>query len=246
MHLSPPASLSSDLQRLFPPGVIAAEMEQPGNVELLLPEEAACLGRSVPERQQEFAAGRLCARRALAELGIEGFAVVASPERRPLWPPGVVGSITHTTGLCAAVVAPGSRYAGLGLDTEIAGRVTAELCRRICVAAELEWLDGLPEAQRAGAAALLFAAKEAFYKCQSPITGEWLGFQDLRIESAALAAAQRGGLVGEFLATPMRPIALARFADFPLAGRYRFRDRFVCAGIALEAPLSKPGRPETP
>jgi 4'-phosphopantetheinyl transferase EntD len=224
MNLSNPARLSSSFQALFPPGVIAAESDLPGRVELLLPEEAACLGRAVAERQQEFAAGRLCARRALAELDIENFALIAAPDRQPVWPPAIVGSITHTVGLCAAVVARGSRFAGLGVDTEIVGRVTAELRARICVASELDWIDSLPEAKRAAAAALMFAAKEAFYKCQSPLTGQWLGFQDVRIEAA----------VDTFRVIPTRPIALTELTGSPLAGRYRYHKEFVSAGIALE------------
>jgi 4'-phosphopantetheinyl transferase EntD len=225
MNLSNPARLSSSFQMLFPPGVVAAELDESGRVELLLPEEAACLGRSVPERQQEFAAGRLCARRALAELEIENFALIAAPDRQPIWPAAIVGSITHTVGLCAAVVALRSRFAGLGVDTEIVGRVTAELCTRICVTPELDWIDSLPEAKRASAAALVFAAKEAFYKCQSPITGEWLGFQDVRIETAA----------DTFRVIPTRPIALTKLTKQPFAGRYRFHTEFVSAGVAIEA-----------
>jgi enterobactin synthetase component D / holo-[acyl-carrier protein] synthase len=225
MNLSNPARLSSRYQLLFPPGVIAAESDQPGRVELLLPQEAACLGRSVPERQQEFAAGRLCARRALTELAIEDFAVIAAPDRQPVWPAAIVGSITHTVGLCAAVVARRSQFAGLGVDTEIVGRVSAQLRPRICIAAELDWIDSLPEAQRAGAAALVFAAKEAFYKCQSPMTREWLGFMDVRIETAA----------DTFQVIPTRSIALAELRTPPFAGRYRFHQEFVSAGVALEA-----------
>jgi 4'-phosphopantetheinyl transferase EntD len=223
MNLSNPARLSSSFQALFPPGIIAAESDQPGRVDLLLPAEAACLGRAVPERQQEFAAGRLCARRALAELDIENFALIAAPDRQPIWPAAIVGSITHTAGLCAAVVASGSRFAALGVDTEIVGRVTAELRTRICVASELDWIDSLPEARRAAASALVFAAKEAFYKCQSPLTGQWLGFQDVRIEAAA----------DTFRVIPTRPIALTEVVTSPLTGRYHYHQEFVSAGIAL-------------
>ena len=83
MSVSNPARLSPVLQALFPDGVVAAELREPGRVELLLPEEAGSLGRSVPQRQQEFAAGRLCARRALEPLGITGFALLPAPDRRP-------------------------------------------------------------------------------------------------------------------------------------------------------------------
>jgi 4'-phosphopantetheinyl transferase EntD len=235
MNISNPATLSSDFQLLFAPGVVAAEMRGPGRVELLLPEEAAGLGRAVPERQQEFAAGRLCARRVLAELDIMNFAVVAAPDRQPVWPAAIVGSITHTAGLCAAVAGLRSRFLGLGVDTEIAGRVNAELRPRICVPDELAWIDSLPAAQQAGAAALVFAAKEAFYKCQSPITHQWLGFKDLRIEPADFDSAHRAGAVDNFRIVPGRPIALTGLTSAALGGRYRFHGEFVSAGVAIEA-----------
>ena len=81
----------------------------------------------MPKRIQEFAAGRLCARRALGEFGRRGFPIPVARDRQPFWPAGVVGSITHTAGLCAAVVAERSRLAALGVDTELGGAVKPEL-----------------------------------------------------------------------------------------------------------------------
>jgi 4'-phosphopantetheinyl transferase EntD len=235
MTVSNPAHLSPGFQSLFTCGVIAAELRQGAAVELLLPAEAACLGRSAPARAREFAAGRLCARRALAELGVADFALVAAPDRQPVWPHWVVGSITHTTGLCAAAVAPAGRFLGLGVDTEIVGRVTAQLWPKICVPAERAWIGSLPLAQRPAAATLVFAAKEAFYKCQSPLTGEWLGFKDLHIDVVGFAPAAGPGATGNFRVTPTRRIALAARLPTPISGRYRFHEEFVSAGIALEA-----------
>src|SRR5208282_5779110 len=88
-------------QGLLPPGIVVVEMHSAGDTAALLPEEAAYLGRSVPKRAQEFAAGRVCARRALAELGVVDFPLRVGEDREPLWPEGTVGSITHTTGFCA-------------------------------------------------------------------------------------------------------------------------------------------------
>jgi len=104
-----PADLSPTLSRLFLPGVVAADLRGPGDVKLLMPEEARYLGRAVPKRVREFAAGRLCARRALAEFGIVDFAVEVADDRQPVWPASMVGSITHTAGFCAAVAAERNR-----------------------------------------------------------------------------------------------------------------------------------------
>jgi len=239
MNLSNPAEPSLRLAALFPPGVCVAELTGPGVVGLLFPAEAACLGRMVASRAAEFAAGRLCARRAIASLGIADFAVLAAVDRKPVWPEGVVGSITHTDGICAAVVAPRSDFLGLGLDLEAAGRVTAPLAERICVPAELAWLESLPAATRPAGRALVFAAKEAFYKAQSPLTDEWLGFEALTVEVSGLAAAMAQGVVGEFRATPTRAIALDRWVAGPFSGRFRLDERYVAAALALNTPVRR-------
>ena len=59
----------------------------------LLPAEQACLGeRAVQTRRRDFTAGRVCARRALRDLGLPTTAVPAAADRAPVWPAGVVGS----------------------------------------------------------------------------------------------------------------------------------------------------------
>jgi 4'-phosphopantetheinyl transferase EntD len=235
MNVSNPAQLSPGFQSLFPAGVVAAELRGPGAVSLLLPDEAACLGSAVPKRAQEFAAGRLCARRALEQLGVVNFALVAAPDRQPVWPGAVVGSITHTAGLCAAVAVERRRFLGVGVDIEIVGHVTDKLWPKICVPAERAWITTLPDTQRAAAAALVFAAKEAFYKCQFPLVGQWLGFEDLCIEAAAWGPTNVEGATAVFRVNPTRRIAVANRVALPVLGRYRFHEEFVSAGVALEA-----------
>jgi len=198
-----------------------------------LPAEADGLGPAAPQRAAEYAAGRLCARLALAQLGITGFALLAAADRRPVWPAAVVGSITHTRGLCAAVVAPCSAFRGLGVDTEIVGKVHADLWPRICVPAELRWLESLPEHRRVAAAALVFAAKEAFYKCQSPLTAQWLKFADLSVQVTDFDATVGALAPALFEITPMRPLVLAGIVSPPYCGRFRFHGEFVSAGVAF-------------
>ena len=119
--------MSNVLTSLFPPGVAAVELRESGDVESLWPSEAACVSRAVPQRVQEFAAGRQCARRAMAEFGIRDFPLLMASDRRPLWPDTLTGSITHTRGFCAAAVAERARLGALGLDSEVAGDVAEHL-----------------------------------------------------------------------------------------------------------------------
>src|SRR6202521_6486244 len=131
-----PATLSTGLADLFPPGAVAAELREAGDPGLLLPAEAAHLERAVPKRVQEFAAGRLCARQALAKFGIVDFPIEVAADRQPVWPDLMVGSITHTSGFCAAVVAERQRVIAVGLDSEVVGDVSTEIWPSICVPTE--------------------------------------------------------------------------------------------------------------
>jgi 4'-phosphopantetheinyl transferase EntD len=223
-----PANLSSRLGRLFPPGAIAAELREPGNPDLLLPAEAAKLGCAVPQRVQEFAAGRLCARRALAEFGIVDFPIRVGDDRQPLWPDLMLGSITHTAGFCAAAVVERRRVAALGLDSEVVGDVKPKIWSRVCVPREIEWVRSLPALEQAAAVTLIFSAKEAFYKCQYPVVHERLNFADVTVEAAGW-----GGSDGAFRIHAARNIAIAQCATLPMQGQYLFHEGLVSAGIAI-------------
>src|SRR5262249_24958171 len=134
------------------------------------------------KRIQDFAAGRACAHRAFAELGVADFSLLPGKQREPTWPPSVVGSITHTHGYGAAVVARRSDVRALGIDCEVLDSLDEVLWPQICTPTELERLAGLPATERGRQASLIFAAKEAFYKCQFPLTRQWVGFEDVVIE----------------------------------------------------------------
>lgn len=223
-----PAKSSPTLAGLFPPGARAAELRQPGDPSLLWPAEAQTLRKAVAKRTQEFAAGRLCARKLLAEFGIHEFPLQVGDARQPLWPDALVGSITHTAGFCAAVVAEKSRFAAIGLDSEVAASVKPELWPSICTPEEILRLHSLPEASRLGAATLIFSAKEAFYKCQYPLTRERLRFHDAQVEPLAWGAAG-----GSFTIQPTKCIAFAEHAA--LHGRYLVHEEFVTAAVSLSA-----------
>ncbi len=227
-----PAILSGQLGSLFSPGTVAAILREPGDPALLLPGEGAGMGRAVPERLQEFAAGRLCARRAMAEFGIVDFALRMSDDRQPLWPDGFAGSITHTAGFCAAAVAPRRQVHALGLDSEVVGDVRLEIWPRICLPIELAWVRSLSASERAAAVTLIFCAKEAFYKCQYPLAGERLNFQDVGIEAAGWGASE-----GAFRILPARSIAIAAHTSLPMQGRYLFHESFATAGMDLADPV---------
>jgi 4'-phosphopantetheinyl transferase EntD len=224
------------IESLCPAGVVAAELRGAGDPESLDPEEARSIARAVAKRVREFAAGRQCAHRALERLGVPAAPLRAAPDRRPLWPAGVVGSITHTEEFCAAAVALSERVAALGIDTERASAVHAELRPSICTPGELSWIDGLPAAERGPAAALIFCAKEAFYKCQYPASLEWVGFQDLEVHAEDWGAGT-GASTGRLTLEARRPLSFFAGGTAPaLHAAYRFHEDFVSVAVARLTP----------
>lgn len=224
-----PAVLSAELAALFPADVVAADLREAAPRGLLTAQELSCVNHCANERIEQFAAGRLCARLALEALGITGFSLMPASDRQPLWPAGVTGSITHTAGYAAAVVGRRGALRSLGVDSEVVAQVHEELWPGITAPSELARLHALPEAAARAQAAVLFAAKEAFYKSQFPLTGEWLLFADVVIEIVADDSED----TGHFRILPQRPLAVGREVRGELAGRYRLHGPLVTAGLAM-------------
>ncbi len=195
---------AADVRALFPDAVAVATApiaELAGGA--LLPEEAALAARAVPRRVAELVAGRTLARRALAELGLPPSAILAAPDRSPIWPAGVSGSISHTAHTCAGVVGATRAVGYLGLDVEDTSELpegtSAEILR------PRERARAALAADARAAALLVFSAKEAFYKAQHPLTGVLLEFLDVELEGALDGSA--GTLAVHLLrdAAPLRP-----------------------------------------
>ena len=224
-----PATLDTPLRSLFPAGVVIAELAGDADPEDLLAAEAVAVASAVASRVRQFTAGRLCARRALAQLqGTEPQALVAGAERVPLWPADITGSITHTEGLAAAVVACRAHFQGVGIDVEPRGSVKPHVYPAICREEELKWLRGLDEVRARDAATLLFCAKEAFYKAQYASVAEWVGFKDVRVVFGEWSAS--GGC---FAIELVRELKIAQRIRAPITGACLLYGDFAAAGLAL-------------
>ena len=170
------------VETLVPPGCTVSAGPDDDAAEPLFEAEAAVVAAALAKRRREFALGRMHARRALGRLGCEGAAIGVREDRAPIWPAGVVGSITHTRGLVAATTAWEREIAGLGLDVESRERPMREtLDRFILTAGERAALaDALP--QHFDPVRLVFSAKEAVHKCIAPMSGVTLGFHEVELD----------------------------------------------------------------
>ena len=130
---------------------------------------------AVPARLREFAAGRSAARLALALIGIAPMTIPKGADRAPIWPAGVVGSITHSGVACLAVVMPATNCRGLGIDLEVDIPLEPDLWEIVLRPEELAGMTGVQ-------AKLVFCAKEAAFKAQYAVSGALFGFDAMRVE----------------------------------------------------------------
>ncbi len=151
---------------------------------------------AVPARLREFHAGRHAARAALAAAGLPAPPnpappnpanpnpappIPIGPDRAPVWPPGIVGSLSHCASLCLAVVARTSDLTGLGLDVEDDAPLPPDLWDIILSPAELAHLPPTAPGQTAKR---VFVAKEAAYKAQYPQSLALFDFHTLSVDIA--------------------------------------------------------------
>ncbi|MGH2872988.1 MAG: 4'-phosphopantetheinyl transferase family protein [Solirubrobacteraceae bacterium] len=230
------------IERIVPDGVACAETRSE-RVEIeLFAQERSVVARAVPARRLEFAAGRACARLALERLGAPIAAIPSGLHGEPLWPAGVVGSITHCRGYRACAVARSDAIAAIGIDAEPNAPLPPELLEEVAYGREREQLAAALSAAtgRAGAdpgavhlPRLLFSAKEAVYKAWFPLARRWLGFDEVELTIDRERARFRARLLVE---GPV--VAGARLTD--LRGRWTVEDGVICSVVVVAARGAQP------
>lgn len=201
----------------------------------LYPVEAEQIGAAVESRRIEFAAARACAREAMTRLGLPTGPVIRGGRGMPVWPPGVVGTLTHTDGLRAAALAPADRVRSLGLDVEPHGPLTDGVLDAVSLPAEAAWVRAARgEVGTIHWDRLLFTAKEATYKAWFPLTRRWLGFADAQITLTPTVVDGEGAsgtLRSRILVDPHAVDGGPDLVEFH--GRWAVRGGYVASAIVL-------------
>jgi 4'-phosphopantetheinyl transferase EntD len=171
------------------------------------------IGRSVPKRQAEYLHGRLAARNALAPFGLAHFQVGTGPSREPLWPAGIIGSISHNRRLAAAVALDSAMHGAIGIDVEsIVDAATRDalqrtalspcevaVLERACPTLPLEWL-----------LTVAFSAKESFFKAAFADVGRYFDFDAIALRTFDWLRHELVFEVREALSARWQPGALVR------------------------------------
>jgi 4'-phosphopantetheinyl transferase EntD len=221
-------------EELLPESVVVVEAhsDDPLWDAPLYPEEEALVQRAVTKRRREFAAVRGCARRAMEKLGVPAQPVVSGERGAPVWPAGLIGSMTHCDGYCAAVLARDGDLASVGVDAEPHGPLPEGVGEAVFLPAESGRLARLA-ARRPGVHwdRILFSAKESVYKAWFPLTRKWLDFSEADIVlHPDPDGADRGTLHAELL-VPGPEVDGRALQAFD--GRWVVRDGFVATSVVV-------------
>ena len=232
-------NLEAALRAALPDDVAVACMRVDAALPPLFPAEEAAMANARPERRQAFAAGRACARRAMAALAgapVDGAAAAIPPasDRRRLWPEGIVGAIAHKGGWAAAVVGRAGRYIGLGIDLETPESLSSAVAAKVCLPAELAAAGAVaaPGGPGLDRTKLTFAAKEALFKAYYPAALHFLDFDE------AMVTFMPGGTAGDTAGEARFTAHLVKAGTPDLGGRRHFEGRFGQAGGLLYAAMA--------
>ncbi|WP_327150473.1 4'-phosphopantetheinyl transferase Npt [Nocardia sp. NBC_01329] len=219
------------IETILPAGVASSELlDYPEDLKPH-PAEAHLIAKSVDKRRRDFIGARHCARLALAELGEPAVAIGKGERGAPVWPRGIVGSLTHCDGFRGAALAHRMRYRSIGIDAEPHDTLPEGVLDSVSLPAEREWLRTSDSALHLDR--LLFCAKEATYKAWFPLTTRWLGFEDAHITFAVAEATDTTGS-GTFRSQLLVP-GQAGDGGLPLTsfdGRWRITGGFILTAIA--------------
>ena len=212
------------ITKVLPPAARAAEFAGDRGRLAAVAEESDLQGCS-EQRLLEFRAARRCAHQALGYLGVAQCVVPRGERREPVWPIGVVGSITHCRGYCAAAVGRAEEFAAIGIDAEMHVPL-AEGVSRIVMSAQEARAALAVGGTETHIECVVFSAKEAVYKAWYPLMRCWLGFEDVFVEVNVASEV----FTAHLLRGPLRVGGSARAR---LDGRFVVGESHVVCAVAI-------------
>ncbi|MBB4745780.1 4'-phosphopantetheinyl transferase EntD [Actinoplanes octamycinicus] len=231
------------IERILPADVVAVDTFDDPPDATLLAEEESIVAKAIEKRRREFTTARHCARAALVRLGLPPSPILAGRLNEPLWPAGVVGTITHCPGYRGVVVAADTRITTVGIDAEPNEPLTAGVLESVALPDErvhvAELLQARPEVRWDR---MLFCAKEAVYKSWFPLAQRWLDFEDAVVTMRPGSAGAATGVFDARLLVVGPRVGGRRLTGF--TGRWLVEQGLILTAIVV--PVAVPARPVRP
>ncbi|WP_323861911.1 4'-phosphopantetheinyl transferase family protein [Xenorhabdus szentirmaii] len=142
------------------------------------------LQNAVNKRRAEYLAARYCTQQALNNLGYPDFQVMNAPDRSPIWPDDICGSISHTTNCTIAFAAPNANFKIIGADIE--QEINADTIKNVSASilkdAEITLLKKCTLSFEQ-AFTLAFSIKESLFKALYPHVKRFFDFHAAEVTS---------------------------------------------------------------
>lgn len=155
--------------------------QQSAGPEVLTVSESVFINNAVEKRKIEFSTGRFCAKKALELIGLFDAEILVGSNRQPVWPAGIVGSISHSESITGAVAGYADKVFSVGIDIEKIAAIKVDMWDLLYTIPEQQFLSNVPANNLDLFTTLIFSLKESFYKFQYPVTGAFLDFKDVEL-----------------------------------------------------------------
>lgn len=143
--------------------------------------EEECTRRFCSSRRREFIVGRMCARYLLERIGVKDFPLLVGDSRSPLWPEGIVGSITHQDSHCLVIAGGRDCNMSVGVDVETIQSIDCDSQKQLFTKAEIEFNSAQHKGSESSFYIMAFSIKEAIFKCLYPLVREYIEFHDVQV-----------------------------------------------------------------
>lgn len=142
----------------------------------------AQIARASTKRKIDFLAGRLIAREALTHAGAPVSDLPIGPDRAPVWPTGISGSISHAQQNCVALVADDTHLCGIDCEGLLSGHALEAVRAQCLSAGEQDWITQQSRYSDAVTTSLVFSAKETIFKALAPVVQQFFGFECAEVQ----------------------------------------------------------------
>ena len=194
------------IRKLFPAGTVVLSAPVADHSAELHDSEIRSIRAAVESRKAEFSTGRMLVALALDQLGFPVCAVPRGEFNEPLWPEGIVGSVSHTSKTCVVAVARGTACAGIGIDIEDRQAKVSDLAQLILREDEFVGAPSADPESLNNTVRRAFSAKESVFKAIFAQVRRFVDFQEVSVsfDTSAQrfsARAPENGQLNRLLAT---------------------------------------------
>lgn len=138
--------------------------------------------KAVTKRKAEYLAGRIVAQSGIKKLTGKNIQVSRGKNREPLWPRGIVGSITHSKETAICIVSNDDQLLiGADIENIISTEMALSIQSEILNQSEINALQHNEDSFYNLLLTVSFSAKETLYKALFPKVRRYFGFKDTEI-----------------------------------------------------------------